>query len=132
MNREVTQSLGVQHQLLHTLVHCVVRTNAFTQSAESQTPGLLPPSRPSRHALRGGAVVRPGPCGSATPPGDGAPPDGEHEEVDGAARTERAGLLGAAAPDGRHVGAAEPAPRGGLHQPAPQGEVNPLIKHHIG
>ena len=67
-----------------------------------------------------------GSCSSHAAAGLRASPDGGDEEVDGSAGQERAGVLGAAAPHGRHGGeAGAPSARGrtGLHQPAQQGEA---------
>lgn len=63
--------------------------------------------------------------------GLGASPDGADEEVDGPEGQERQGVLGAAAPHGRHSredGAASARSRPGLHQPAQQGESTPTCR----
>lgn len=59
-----------------------------------------------------------------------ASPHGGHEEVDEPAGQERARFFSAAAQHGHHGGESGPVPargRGGLHQPAEQGEIQPLL-----
>lgn len=70
-------------------------------------------------------VVPSGARGRREAAGLGASPDGGHEEVDGSAGQERAGILGAAAPHDEHRGEDGALParrRARLHQPAQQGE----------